>query len=144
MLVMKFGGTSVGSAERIRAAAELIRDARRDRDVLVVVSAMARVTDLLLDTMKHAEADDRGVVEQNIAQLRQRHLQAAHELRADPDAIESLIREFERIVNGMLMLGERPARSVDEAVAIGERLSSVLVAAPPQCDGHACRGLQRR
>lgn len=151
LLVMKFGGTSVGSAERMRAAAQLIRDAHQQRDVLVVVSAMSRVTDLLLDTMKHAEADDRSVVEQNISQIRQRHVQTARELLPAAEEkliegeIDSLIREFERIVNGMLMLGDRPARSVDEAVAIGERLSSVLLAAHLNTIGTratACNGAE--
>jgi aspartate kinase len=43
--------------------------------------------------------------------------------------LDVLLAEFQRIVGGMLLLGDRPAKSVDEAVAIGERLSSVLVAA---------------
>ncbi len=129
LLVMKFGGTSVGSAERIRAAAALVKIARAERPVVVVVSAMARITDLLIDTMKHAEAGDRAGIDANIRQLRARHYEAAHgdvELIA---LIDNLIAEFERIVNGMAMLGDRPARSVDEALATGERLSSVLFAA---------------
>ena len=126
---MKFGGTSVGSAGRIRAAAALVESARTKRPVVVVVSAMSRITDLLLDTMKHAEAGDRAGIDSNVRQLRARHHEAALgdiELIA---RIDALIAEFERLVNGMAMLGDRPARSVDEAVAIGERLSSVLFAA---------------
>jgi aspartokinase/homoserine dehydrogenase 1 len=129
LLVMKFGGTSVGSAGRIRAAAALVESARTKRPVVVVVSAMSRITDLLLDTMKHAEAGDRAGIDSNVRQLRARHHEAALgdiELIA---RIDALIAEFERLVNGMAMLGDRPARSVDEAVAIGERLSSVLFAA---------------
>ena len=42
--------------------------------------------------------------------------------------MDELIAEFERIAGGMAMLNERPPRSVDEAVAIGERLSALLVA----------------
>ena len=50
---------------------------------------------------------------------------AGLDLALDADAaVDELIADFERIVGGMLMLGERPARSVDEAVAIGERLSA--------------------
>lgn len=129
---MKFGGTSVGSAERIRVAAGLIASARRTRPVIAVVSAMARITDLLLDTMKHAEGGDRTGLEANIAQIRTRHHEACRDLAAGAEtltAIDQLIGEFERIVGGMMMLGDRPAKSVDEAVAIGEKLSSVLVTA---------------
>ncbi|MGA3096745.1 MAG: aspartate kinase, partial [Bryobacteraceae bacterium] len=67
LLVMKFGGTSVGSAARIRAAAQLAIAERRKRPVAVVVSAMSKITDLLLDTMRHAEAGDRSGMATNIA-----------------------------------------------------------------------------
>ena len=59
LLVMKFGGTSVGSAERMRVAALLAAEQSRQRPVVMVVSAMSKITDLLLDTMRHAEAGDR-------------------------------------------------------------------------------------
>jgi aspartokinase/homoserine dehydrogenase 1 len=126
---MKFGGTSVGSADRIRASAALVQQACAQRPVVVVVSALARITDLLLDTMKHAEVGDRAGIDTNIAQLRTRHHEAAGGDAALIAKLDALIAEFERIVNGMAMLGVRPARSVDEAVAIGERLSSELFAA---------------
>ncbi len=141
LLVMKFGGTSVGSAERIRAAARLIVEAQNQRPVIAVVSAMSKVTDLLLDTMKHAEGGDQPGLTANLAQLAERHRAVCRELlpeAARPQAqakIDELIGEFERIVGGMLMLGDRPAKSVDEAVAIGERLSSVLVAAYLRAEG---------
>jgi aspartate kinase len=131
---MKFGGTSVGSADRIRASAELIRKSRAGRPVVVVVSAMSRVTDLLLDAMRHAEGGDAAALDASVAELRRRHYEAARELLAGEAQteglarIDTLIGEFERIAGGMLMLGDRPARSGDEAVAIGERLSSVLMA----------------
>lgn len=129
ILVMKFGGTSMGSADRMRAAAALIREQQEVRSVVVVVSAMSKITDLLLDTMKHAEARDESGLAQNVAVLRARHLEAAASLGLEiGPAIDDLIAEFERLVGGMFMLGERPARSVDEAVAIGERLSALLLA----------------
>jgi bifunctional aspartokinase / homoserine dehydrogenase 1 len=133
LLVMKFGGTSVGSAERMRASARLAAAERGKRPVAIVVSAMSRITDLLLATMRHAEAADHTGMETNLAALRARHEEACHELlpagrHADVMAgIDKLVSEFDRIVRGMAMLGERPPRSVDEAVAIGERLSALLV-----------------
>ncbi len=144
---MKFGGTSVGSAERIQAAAELVVTARRTRPVIAVVSAMARITDLLFDTMKHAEGGDRAGLQANLEQLAQRHHEACESLlQGDERAaamarIDQLIGEFERIAGGMLMLGDRPAKSVDEAVAIGERLSSVLTAACLNAAGTAAEAV---
>lgn len=133
LVVMKFGGTSVGSAARMKVSAGLAMAAAKTRPVAIVVSAMSKITDLLLDTMKHAEAGDQPGIAANIAALRKRHHEALGELLpADQQdsvgsQLDELIDEFERITNGMLMLGDRPVRSVDEAVCIGERLSALLV-----------------
>jgi bifunctional aspartokinase / homoserine dehydrogenase 1 len=134
LLIMKFGGTSVGSAARMKASAALAAAEAARRPVAIVVSAMSKVTDLLLDTMRHAEGGDSAGIAKGLADLRERHQVACRELL--PEArhtavlaeIDELIGEFERIVRGMEMLKERPPRSVDEAVAIGERLSALLVA----------------
>jgi bifunctional aspartokinase / homoserine dehydrogenase 1 len=136
ILVMKFGGTSMGSAERMRIAAEIIGEHGK-RPLVVVVSAMSKVTDLLLETMRRAELGDKAVVQASVRNLLERHLNTCDQLLGTPgsealhiaasDAIRSLVAEFERIANGIAMLGERPPRSVDEAVSIGERLSSALL-----------------
>ena len=149
---MKFGGTSMGSAERMRVAANLIKKETALRPVCVVVSAMSKVTDLLLDTLRHAELGDRGAVETNRSKLLERHLETCRELlgtlpnaesyeEITNNAIRDIAREFERISNGVLMLGERPPRSVDEAIAIGERLSSVLLARYLEATGVPARSV---
>ncbi len=141
LLVMKFGGTSVGSTERIRVAAHIAAEERQKRPVLVVVSAMARVTDLLLETLRRAEAGDTAGMEANLQKLQDRHVETCHELlpaekqEAVLAGIRSLTGEFQRIAGGILMLGERPPRSVDEALAVGERLSALLMAAYLESQG---------
>ena len=149
LLVMKFGGTSMGSAERMRVAAGIIAKECAKRPVCVVVSAMSKVTDLLLDTLRHAEVGDRAAVDNNLRALMDRHVQACEDLLGEPasairfrenayQAVQGLLAEFHRIANGMLMLGDRPPRSVDEAIAIGERLSSALLAEFLQASGVSC------
>ena len=107
LLVMKFGGTSVGSAERMKAAARISAEQKKERPVVVVVSAMSKVTDLLLETMRRAEAGDAAGMEANIAQLRERHVAACCELlpaeRRDTvlAGLHGLIAEFDRITRGM-------------------------------------------
>jgi len=134
LLIMKFGGTSMGSAERMRVAARIVVEEQKKRPVAIVVSAMSKITDLLLDTMRHAEAGNPASVEANLAALRARHADTCRDLLppgrqgAVAARIEEIIAEFERIVNGMAMLGERPPRSVDEAVVTGEWLSATLIA----------------
>jgi len=138
---MKFGGTSVGSAERMRASARLAAAEAKQRPVAIVVSAMSKVTDLLLDTMRHAEGGDGAGIAKNLADLRERHRAACRDLLpADRQEdvlakIDELIADFRRIVRGMEMLNERPPRSVDEAVATGERLSALLVAEHLKAEG---------
>src|SRR6478736_9333812 len=100
---MKFGGTSVGSAERMRVAARICAEQKRKRPTLVVVSAMSRITDLLLDSMRHAEGGDTAGLEANIRILEQRHQQACRELlpagaqEAALCGIADLIATFRRI-----------------------------------------------
>jgi bifunctional aspartokinase / homoserine dehydrogenase 1 len=141
LLVMKFGGTSMGSAERIRHAAQICADVRAKRPAVVVVSAMSKVTDLLLDTLRAAETGSAVEVEKNLKELEARHVETCRALlsgSACPTAICEigiLVGEFQRIAHGMLMLGERPPRSVDEAIATGERLSAMMIASYLNCHG---------
>jgi aspartate kinase len=150
LLVMKFGGTSVGSAERMRVAARIAAEERKKRPVTVVVSAMSKITDLLLGTMRHAEAGDRAGMEANLAALRSRHEGVCRELLPEAKQaavltkLHKLIGEFERIANGMAMLGERPPRSVDEAVAVGERLSALLVSEHLKAEGTPAAAVNAR
>lgn len=86
LLVMKFGGTSMGSSERMRAAAAIIAAQQSQRPLVVVVSAMSKVTDLLLETLRRAELGDRAAVDANIATLLDRHVVACQELLSQPAA----------------------------------------------------------
>ncbi len=135
LLVMKFGGTSMGSAERIQVAGAICQTQKQQRPVLAVVSAMSGVTDLLLGTLRHAEAGDEAGIEASVQTLLARHEKTSRVLLRDPErcaramtGIHELIADFRRIAHGMRMLGERPPRSVDEAIAIGERLSALMMA----------------
>jgi aspartate kinase len=99
---------------------------------------MSKITDLLLDTLRRAEVGDQSGVASNLEVLSERHVTACRALFAGAEmpeferiafaAVESLISEFRRIAHGVLMLGERPPRSVDEALSVGERLSSAILA----------------
>ena len=144
LLVMKFGGTSMGSAERICVAADICREQRALRPVLAVVSAMAGVTDLLLNTLRHAEGGDEAHIESDVGQLLARHLEACEKLGIVQRAgggVRDLIADFERLANGMLMLGDRPLRSVDEAIAIGERLTALMLTEYLESKDNAARAI---
>src|SRR5258708_6164156 len=132
---MKFGGTSVGSAQRIAAAAAIVKDFRAGRPVVVVASAMSGVTDLLVKTGQAAARGEEGQVQANIAALRKKHEDTAVELLqpaardAYKLAAEQILAELENTCQGVLRLGHCPARAHDVIVGCGERLSTPLVAA---------------
>jgi aspartokinase/homoserine dehydrogenase 1 len=141
LLVMKFGGTSMGSAERIKVAAHIAAGHHANRPVIAVVSAMSKITDLLLACLRQAEAGDQAELDKNLKTLNLRHFETCRELLPQSRqetalaGIHSLITEFSRIAKGVMMLGERPPRSIDEAVAIGERLSALLMAEYLESEG---------
>ena len=133
LLVMKFGGTSVGSPEAIARAARLVAEQARIRPVAVVVSAMSQVTNLLLATLAAGERGNADVVECNLEQLRRTHFEACDQLLPEDRAqrvskrIAEILDGFARVARGMLLLRERPPRAVDEAAPTGERISALLV-----------------
>ena len=137
----------MGSAERIRVAAQLASAEQARRPVAIVVSAMSKVTDLLLDSLRKAEAGDQADLDRNLLNLSVRHVQACQDLlpaerhQQALAQVEELVEEFARIAKGILMLGERPPKSVDEAIAIGERLSAFLMAEYLESQGIAARAV---
>jgi aspartokinase/homoserine dehydrogenase 1 len=132
---MKFGGTSVGGAQRIAAAATIVKDYSAGRPTVVVVSAMSGVTDLLVRNAQLAARGDEAGVDVNLATLRQRHYEASAELLqpAGRDAYkitaERIFGELENTLQGVLRLGHCPARANDAIIGCGERLSTPLLAA---------------
>ena len=89
MIVMKFGGTSVGSAERIRQAAEIVRE-RLDRKPVVVVSAVGGVTDLIINNALSAV---NGKYDMNA--IREKHSRIIEELALDSNLINNELDEIE-------------------------------------------------
>ena len=135
MIVVKFGGTSVGDAEAIKRAAAIVVS-RRERRPIVVVSAMAGVTNALLAI---AEQSSRGQLIgaiRNIEGLRERHMEEAERLLGDTAECEELcgdmsamIDELAHLTEALNTLGDVSPRSLDAIAAYGEQLSSQLVVA---------------
>jgi aspartate kinase len=135
-VVMKFGGTSIGDAERMAQAAAIIERQMRRRPVAVVVSALSGVTDLLLALAELAPHGDLRRVERRIEALRGRHRALAQTLllhagrrAATQRALDEKFRELSNVCYGVLLLRELSNRSRDLISSFGERLSARLVAA---------------
>jgi len=137
MLVMKFGGTSVADAELLGQVAGLVVETRaRHRQVVVVVSAMAGVTNALFAAARAAAAGDEAQANGQVRDLLQRHLETARALLATGQerepaerAIAAHIDEVGRFCRSIAILGEVTARTLDLVAGVGERLSSRLLAA---------------
>ena len=133
MIVIKFGGTSVGTAERVANAIEIVSE-RRHLNPIVVVSALSGITNDLVAATEAARACDSAKVDQIIAAVRQRHEDVALQLvQQKMDFFEAFTRQLDKqieqihtILRGIALLGEITLRAKDKVVAIGEKLSSVL------------------
>ncbi|HQQ79653.1 MAG TPA: hypothetical protein PLB01_20085, partial [Thermoanaerobaculia bacterium] len=139
--VLKFGGTSVGTAERIRDVARLVAGRGGDPCV-VVVSAMGGITDLLVSLKSSSSERDRAQAERAREALAQRHVAAlaglglpAAELTAMSDALASELRRAEELSAGIFLLEEVSLRTADALLCLGEMISSRLVAAAARAAG---------
>ncbi len=133
--VMKFGGTSVGDAARIRAAAEIIAGAARRGGVVAVVSAMSGVTNRLVAAAHAAAGGDAGAGAELREALSAQHAAALTALISDEARRGELATEIERIIGeaamlcqGTAMLRELMPRALDAISSVGERLSARLMA----------------
>ncbi len=123
MIVMKFGGTSVGSPERIEGVYQIVQQVR-DQHPVVVVSAVGGVTDLLIEAGEKALE---GKVD--ISAIEQKNNTVVAGLGLDADIIQELHTELEDLLTGIRMIREISPRTSDYLVSFGERISCQLVAA---------------
>jgi aspartokinase/homoserine dehydrogenase 1 len=131
MKVLKFGGTSVGSAENIQRVKEILM--RQDDDVIVVVSALGGITDKILSAAKMA-AIGTGYFQAELTEINTRHYETIENLfegekqTAVKEKIQLLLEELERIVHGVSLIGELTPKTLDKIGGFGERLSSLIIA----------------
>ena len=135
MIVCKFGGTSVADAEAIARTRDIIAT-KRDRQPVVVVSAFGGATNQLLEVANRAAAGELLLALGLIEQLRDRHLREAGALLAgSPEAddiaseIGASFDELAHLAEALRTLGYLTPRSLDTVAAVGELLSSQIVAA---------------
>jgi len=133
MIVIKFGGTSVGEIPRLQQAIEIVA-ARHDRRPVVVVSALAGVTNQLVDASRAAARGDFETASKIVVQIRERHEEIAYALigqKADfYEAFDSQLKKkvlaIADVLKGLSLVGEVSERAHDLIVSLGEQLSSVL------------------
>ena len=135
MIVLKFGGTSVGDAAAIRRTAGIVAS-RVERQPIVVVSALAGVTNALIALAEQAAKGQLIGAIRAVEGLRERHLGLAEELLGTgPDCVETcaelsaMIDELAHLAEALATLGDLTPRSLDAIASLGEKMSSLLCVA---------------
>ena len=136
-LVMKFGGTSVGSAKALTNVVEITRQARAGwSNVVIVISAMSGVTNLLLGSATQAANGDIQSFPQAAAEMLDKHYTATEALIPNKarqvqlkQEIDHLIQSFSNLCQAIGVIGEATPRAMDAVASIGERMSVRLLAA---------------
>ena len=136
-LVMKFGGTSVGSADALVKATQIVKDARAEYPrVVVITSAMSGVTNLLLDSAALASQGKVDSLPSAESTLREKHFAAAdalikneHLREVTKAEINVLIFSLVDLCKAIAILGEASPRAMDAVASIGERMCVRLLGA---------------
>ncbi len=134
MKVLKFGGSSVGSAETIEKVVEIIRTTVKSGPCAVVLSAMQGTTDSLIEAGRSAERGDDGYIE-ILSNISQRHIDTIHQLFDDKpnhgvlDFVETTIKELENLCEGVRLIRELSSKTLDRILSFGEIVSTRIVSA---------------
>jgi len=149
-LVMKFGGTSVGTAAAMAQAAQIVRDVASDWPRRVaVVSALSGVTDLLLDQARSAAHGSGGNLLQAAEDISRRHNAIADDLVSDlalraqvRQDIGHLVTDFVQLCQAIGVLGEATPRALDAVASLGERMCIRLFGAVLTAQGVLARPVE--
>ncbi|HWQ25623.1 MAG TPA: lysine-sensitive aspartokinase 3 [Chlorobaculum sp.] len=151
MAVMKFGGTSVGTARAMQQAISIVAEKRKSGVPLVVLSACSGITNKLIQI---AEAAGAGRIDEALikaGEVRQHHVALAAELiRSEElkkelgEKIDTYVTHLEMLAKGIEIVGELTERSKDTFCSFGELLSTTVFAAAMNEQGHRCQWLDVR
>ncbi len=133
--VMKFGGTSVASGENVRHVANLIANyVSQGYRVVAVVSALEGVTDKLIEAAEQAKKGNRDYFREFKQKLLEEHLSAARkaiENKRIQEEMEQILKttidELDKVLTGIIYVGELTPKSKDYVLSFGERLSTPIV-----------------
>ncbi len=132
MIVMKFGGTSVGNALRIREVVGIVKS-QLGNGPIVVVSALGGITDTLIEMGKQAASGkDVSVM---LDQIVKRHYDTIDELKLERKIIAPEVEQLGKLVGDIFMLAELSPRNLDKLMSFGERMSARIVAACMRSSG---------
>ncbi len=149
-LVMKFGGTSVGAADAMGKAAQIVKDARKDWPrVVVVTSAISGATNLLLDSAAQAAKGNLQTLmdaEKSLLANHEKIIEAqvtGPERRAElKEKVKSLVSDFGSLCRAIAVLGEASPRALDAVASLGERMSVYVLAGVIESVGVSAKAIE--
>ena len=133
-LVIKFGGTSLGTVKDIKNVAKSINILSKKNKLVVVCSAVDGVTDELIQISDEIQKENKKNVNKLLAKISQKHKQYATHLVQNSkiqkellNKLNTILAELEELVRGLMLLSEVTPRSFDYLISFGEKLSINLV-----------------
>ena len=132
MKVLKFGGTSVGSAENINKVIKIVRNSSKEDNVAVVVSAVGGITDRLLDAADKA-VDKDGSYKDAFEQIKKIHIEIVDKLLSGEshsivsEIINGRLSSLERLLDGIYLINELSPKTTDKLLSFGEHMSSLII-----------------
>jgi aspartate kinase len=134
-IVMKFGGTSVATGENIRRVANIVADSvKKGYRIVVVVSALAGVTNQLVEEAEQAKKKNEKQIHELKKKLVEKHVAAVTKAIEDKriqkeveQVIKKTVDELEKVLTGICYVGELTSQSKDYVLSFGERLSAPIV-----------------
>ena len=133
MIVLKFGGTSVGTSESLKNVLQIVKQhSKHSAHQTVVVSALGGVTNKLVQVADLAEKTDSSYT-QTLEEIKDRHLTLCEDLipttqrKNTITTINVLLNELDDICRGVFLIQELSPRTSDHILSFGERLSSAII-----------------
>ena len=133
-IVVKFGGTSLATVKDIKNVVKTVDKISKKNKTVVVCSAVDNTTDELIQISSLIKKGNKKDANRILAKISQKHKQFAEHLITNPKTLKSLttklnsdLSELEKLVQGLILLGEVTSRSYDYLISFGERLSIDLV-----------------
>lgn len=151
MIVMKFGGTSVGDAAAVKRLVEIVKS-RLKKSPVIVVSALAKATDSLLEIAELASSGDFARSKKLLNELKTRHLNMLSELLGNAgernsvtaEKVNGYFSDLLDLIKGVNLLSELSDRSLAKIISFGELLSSTIINEALNANGIKCNNIDAR
>ena len=149
MKILKFGGSSVSTPQRIKSVIEIVKPQLGNQDIALVFSAFGGITDTIIKLSGLALSGSTEYKDQ-LAQLEKQHLDAVRELidmqhqSSVLAQVKFMINELEDVLHGVFLVKERTPRSLDYIMSFGERLSAYIISEAFKNAGIAAEFLDAR